>query len=183
MPFEYFWWHLDIFGGFLAICGCIWIFFGKIWIFVLAFWYLLLRCEARRWRTCSRKCKYRSLRPTLPRIRPLAKKTAGASLKLCFRKIFSIVDKMTLKICSPNYFDLRDYTGKQNTSSQPWGGHMLQHFVNFIELQFVYVNISKVIFLVSIYFMRKPVSQSSTLQNITFYAVFYSPMYPCILLL
>ena len=155
MPFEYFWWHLDIFGGFLAICGCIWIFFGKIWIFVLAFWYLLLRCEARRWRTCSRKCKYRSLRPTLPRIRPLAKKTAGASLKLCFRKIFSIVDKITLKICSPNYFDLRDYTGKQNTSSQPWGGHMLQHFVNFIELQFVYINISKVIFLVLICFMRK----------------------------
>ena len=98
---------MDIFDAdtwtFLVIFGAIWIFlvsFGYLWwhlIFLVAFGYLWLRCDARRWRTCSRKCKYRSLRPTLPRIRPLAKKTAGTSLKLCFRKIFSIVDKMISK--------------------------------------------------------------------------------------
>ena len=98
---------LDIFDAdtwtFLVIFGAIWIFWchldicGGILIFLVAFGYLWLRCDARRWRTCSRKCKYRSLRPTLPRIRPLAKKTAGTSLKLCLRKIFSIVDKMISK--------------------------------------------------------------------------------------
>ena len=153
MPFEFFWCHLDICGGIL--------------IFLVAFGYLWLRCDARRWRTCSRKCKYRSLRPTLPRIRPLAKKTAGTSLKLCFRKIFSIVDKMiSKKYAHPTILIWGTALGNRT----PLHNREAAICCNIIELQFIDVNLSKV-FSFGINpnsFMRKPVSLSSTLQHITF---------------
>ena len=168
---------LDIFDAdtwtFLIIFGAIWISlvsFGYLWwhlIFLVAFGYLWLRCDARRWRTYSRKCKYRSLRPTLPRIRPLAKKTAGTSLKLCFRKIFSIVDKMiSKKYAHPTILIWGTALGNRT----PLHNREAAICCNIIELQFIDVNVSKVFFfgINPNSFMRKPVSLSSTLQHITF---------------
>ena len=178
-----FWCHLDICGGiliFLVAFGYLWLHLdicGCILISLVAFWYFWWHLDI-----CGCGVMREGGEPAA------GSANIGVFVRLCLAfvhlqrklqehlwncasgKYSQLWTKWYRKICSPNYFDLRDCTGKQNTSSQPWGGHMLQHFVKIIEEWFVDVKVSKVFFfgINPNSFMRKPVSLSSTLQHITF---------------
>ena len=148
-------------------------FLGVIWIFVVAFWFFWWYFDI-----CGCGVMREGGEPTT------GSANIGVFVRLCLAfvhlqrklqehlwncasgKYSQLWTKWYRKICSPNYFDLRDCTGKQNTSSQPWGGHMLQHYwVTIYWCQ----SIKSVFFGINPnYFMRKPVSLSSTLQHITF---------------